>query len=523
MGFEQDSIFPMIRPSPELVRFGGFKYSDSLLDLVSIQPGFQIVTKSPDCKNVYWRDGALWQMDGSERYVVTPLPAAAAGLFVYGQESTATQYVIAMTSTQVFRNVAGVWTDITGAYSVSGAQHFGLTFNSRFIAVTSDRSAPYKIEGTGNIAALGGTPPSGKVIGRIGEFILIANTALNPNLAYYCDPGNAESGWNKFFDIASVKNDVSGITAIGELDSRSGYIFKERSADRIEHTGGVQFIHDRGYLSIGVVAQATLQKASIFIEGRAVDVLIGLSNDGVYAFDTSKNPYNISKDIAFKFDRNKPNRWNRSHWHKSVGMYDETRHWYWLWVPSASSAGQLDELWICDLETFDWWPANPQNSSAMCMINDTLGNPQVHAAGYDGHTRRFAQTIKNYDGVAIDGYYLSGVIDFKRDIRLRQFIPYAKQVGNYNLDFKLFWGLSAAPTAVASFLLSRGGGAYGSGTYGSATYGDGRPVYKNMAGLNYTGRYLQIFLGNNRLNQGFTLFKIEMPARVFGGRTGATR
>lgn len=522
MGFEQDNIYPMIEPSPEIIRFGGFKYSESLLDLVTYgEDG--VTVKSPDCLNVYARDGALWQLDGTEKYedvVISGAPTVG-GLFVYGQETSSTNYVIATTGTKVWRYSGTDWVDITDVYVVTGEQHFGLTFNNIFIGVTSDRSAPYKINGTANIAALGGSPPSGKVIGRIGEFIVIANTAASKSLAYYCDPGNPESGWDKFWDTKS--DDTQGITAVGELDQRTGYLFKEKTADRIEHLGGLSFQHDRGYLPVGCVAQATLKKCTAFLDGKAVSVLIGLADDGVYAFDSSKNPYKISSDIEFKFDRNNTAKWNRNYWSKSHALYDATRHWYWLFVPSSSSAGEMDELWICDLTTFEWWPCAPGAAASICMIDDTHGNPQPHVGGYDGYVRKFSQQLKNYDDAAINAYYGTGIIDFKKTVRIRQFIPYAKQKGDYNLDFNLRWGLSGSTTASDALLLTQGSGVYGSGTYGTATYGSGRPVFQNLAALTFTGRYLQIYLGNNRVDETFNLFKIEAPARIIGGRVGEYR
>lgn len=523
MGFEQDNVYPII--NPEIVRFGGFKYSESLLDLVSFDPKSGVIeTKSPDCLNVIWRYGALWQIDGTEKYedtVITGAPTVG-GLFVYGQESSATNYVIATTGASVWRYSGSAWVDITGGYAFGGSgQHFGLTFNDDFIGVTSNRDAPYKIEGTGNVAALGGSPPSGKVLGRIGEFIVIGNTSTNPSYAYYCDPGNHESGWDKFWDVKS--DDTQGLTAVGELDQRTGYLFKEFTADRIEHLGGISFQHDRGYLPVGCVAQGTLKKCTILKDDVSVKVLIGLSDDGVYAFDSSQNPYKISGDIEFKFDRNNTMKWNRSHWSKAHAVYDQTRHWYWLFVPSASSNGQMDELWICDLKTFDWWPCEPGAAASICMINDSNGNPQPHVGGYDGYVRKFSQSLKNFDSSAIDAYYGTGVIDFKKTVRLRQFIPVAAQKGNYDLDFNLRWNLSAATTASDALRLTAGGGLYGTGTYGTATYGSGRPIFKNLPALNYTGRYFQIYFGNDTVDQNFNLFKIELPSRVIGGRVGEYR
>ncbi len=524
MGFEQDNVYPMLDPAPEIISFGGFKYSESLLDLVAYdQKSGGIKTYSPDCLNVYSRNGALWQLDGSEKFedtVITGAPTVG-GLFSYDQESSGTKYTIATTGSKVWRYSGSAWTDITGAYTLSSGQHFGLTFNDDFLAVTAARNAPYKIEGTANIAALGGSPPSGKVIGRIGEFIVIGNTSANPSYAYYCDPGNPESGWDKFWDVKS--DDTQGLTAVGELDQRTGYLFKERTADRIEHIGGLSFSHERGYLPKGVVAQGTLKKCTISMEGRQVDVLIGLGHDGIYAFDTSKNPIHLSKDLNFKFDRNNTAKWNRNYWHLSHALYDSTRHWYWLWVPSSSSTGQMDELWILDLETFEWWPAAPNSSASIALIEDSNKDLQVMCGGYDGYVRKFSMSLKNFDDAAIDAYYWTGVIDFKRQVRLRQMIPVAAQKGTWNLNFWTRWDLARANTASDALSLTRGSSAYGSSSYGIATYGSGRPVFQNLGALTKTGRYLQMGFGNSTVNQNFNLFKFELPCRVLGRLAGAYR
>lgn len=518
MGFEQDNIYPMLEPSPELVDFsGGFKFTESLFDIA--------LNQSPDCLNVYWREGALWQMDGSEKLTETQIASAPTirGLFQYGQESSGTKFIIAATGDKVWDYAADVYTDKTGAVVLGDptAQHFGLTFNDVFIGVTSNRDTPYKKDGAADIVALGGSPPQGKVLGKIGEFIVIGNTAASPSLAYYSDPGNAEGDWTKFWDVGS--NDTQGLTAVGSLDQRSGFLFKEKSADRIEMIGGLSFQHDKQYLSVGVVAQGTLQKCSILKDQQAIDVLIGLGENGIHAFDGSKNPFRISDSIAYKFDRNKTDSWNREHLSKAVAKYEPARNWYWLWVPSKASAGVLDELWVCDLNTFAWWPCDPNNSASIELIDDDNGYQQIHVGGTDGYIRKFSNDVRNYDGVAINAYFCTKAIDFKKFVRLRQFIPYAKNSGDWNLDFELRWDLEIAATATDDLLLSDGGSVYGSGTYGSATYGSSRPVFKNLDALNFTGRYLQIKFGNSRIDENFNLYKIEMPARVIGGMVGAYR
>lgn len=462
-------------------------------------------------------------MDGTER-VGSQISRAPdiTGLFVYGQESSGTTFNLVAANDRVYRLSGTTFTDVTGAVIISG-RHTGLVMNNLFIGVTSNRSAPYKKDGNSNLERLGGNPPSGRVLGKIGEFPIIANTVAFPSRAFYpTSPLNIEGEWVRFFTVGS--DDTQGITAVGALDQRSGYIFKERTADRIIHRGGLSFQHDRNYLPVGIMAQNTLKKCTLFLEGRVVDVLIGLSDSGVYAFDSSKNPFKLSKNIEFKFDRNNNHAWSRTYLSSAHASYDPTRNWYWLWVPSLSSNGEMDELWILDLDSLAWWPMEPDNAASIGIINDSNNRPQIHVGGYDGRVRRFSRTLMNYDNAAIDARWVSKAIDFKRTVRVRQFVPYARERGNWNLDFRFRWGLQRTTTASSSMSLIALGGVYGTGVYGTAIYGGEETIFRNLSALVRTGRYLQVEVRNNRANENFNLYKMEFPnIRAIGGRVGEYR
>jgi len=517
MGLEQDNVYPVLDPPFEIADFkGGFKYSESLFDIE--------INQSPECRNVYYRDGSLWQMDGTDRINSTPITNSpdVTGIFSYGQESTGTVFNLVVGGNLMFRLVGSTLTDVTGNVSISG-RVYGLTFNDIFLGITSTRDSPFKKNGANNLQALGGSPPNGRVLGRIGEFVVIGNTAANPSRAYYPTvPGNPESEWVRFWDVRS--NDIQGLTAVGSLDQRSGYLFKQKTADRIVHIGGLSFQHDRDYLPVGIVAQGTLKKCTLFIGGRATDVLIGLSESGVYAFDSSKNPFKLSKNIEFKFDRNNNSSWNRTYLDRAHAVYDSTRNWYWLWVPSSASSGEMDELWICDLDNLVWWPCDPDNAASIAVINDSNDRPQIYVGGYDGFVRRFSRSNLNYDSTAIDAYWVSKAIDFKKTVRVRQFIPYARERGSWNLDIRFRWGLARTTTASDAMSLIGSGGVYGTGVYGTAVYGGEQTIYKNMAALVRTGRYLQVEIRNNGVNENFNLYKMEFPnIRLIGGRVGEYR
>lgn len=512
MSYEQDPKYPWMEPPFEMADFsGGYVYSDSGMNLEPNQ--------SPSCLDVFCKgpDQPLQKMFGNTAINSVAIGASSIfrGLFDYQVEGTDHDYLLGAVDDKIYSESAGTWNDVTGTASItSGAQVYSWTHNLLQIFVTDQRDAPFKKDDASNCAALGGSPPSGKCGCKYGNFSVIANTAAYPNRAYYCDPGNPESGWTNYWTVLNGKSD--GISAGGAIGGVL-YLFWKNGADRITFRGGTSFAHDQDFLSVGCVAQATLQICDVKIEGKLVKALIGMGEGGVYGFDGSQNPYLLSEKIKELWNPAQAGSINRAHQHRACAAYDPINRWYLLAIPTGSSTTN-NQLWILDLDTGAWWPAQPQASGSV-LVRRESSVPTILTGGYVGKAYRWSRTALNYDGVAINAYWNSKIVDFQKTIRCKPPIPYAKSVGNYNLDFYLKWNFATSGGSFDTLNLNAAASLYGTDVYGTATYGSARNVvYAALDKLNYTGQHLQIQLGNNRLNETFALNKIVIPARVLGTR-----
>lgn len=509
MGYENDNAYPLVDPPFELKDFsGGYVDTDSGMNLAD--------NETPLCCDVFCKgaDQPLQKMFGNSAINATiGASTVFRGLFDYQVEATGNQYLMAAAGTKIYDNSGAAWNDVTGTASItSDAQVFGWTFNGRFIGITDQRDAPFKRDDAANCAALGGSPPAGKCGCKWNNYNVIANTAAQPNFAYHSDPGYSDAGWTNYWSVRSDRS--AGLTACGAID-KILYLWHAEGGDRIQERGGTSFSHDQNYLNVGVVAQATVQSCNVKIGGRLVKMLIGMGQSGVYGFDGSQNPYLLSEKIKNKWDPYRPNSINRAYQHRSVAAYDPINRWYILSIPTGSSTSN-NETWILDLDTMAWWPAVPQAIGAI-LVRTENSTPTILTGGYEGIAYRWSRVATSYAGAAINAYWNSKVFDFKKTVRCKAPIPYAKASGAYNLDFLLKWEFGSG---IADSLLMDGGGSlYGTGTYGTSTYGSSTPiVYAALDALNYTGQHLQVQLGNNRVGETFQLNKIVIPARVIGRR-----
>lgn len=159
--------------------------------------------------------------------------------------------------------------DITGSVTFTDDTMFDFaTVAGTLVMTTSDRDSPMKWTGTGNCAALGGSPPAGKFCEEFFNYLFIANTSSNPERIY----------WSGLFDPEShtatdFKRLEDSVTGIAKRDSVL-FAFTNNSIWVVQYTGDSvnPFTFDRLDTSVGCIAQRTIQN----IEG----VLYWLGGDG---------------------------------------------------------------------------------------------------------------------------------------------------------------------------------------------------------------------------------------------------
>lgn len=123
--------------------------------------------------------------------------------------------------------------DITGAVTFTDDTKFDFCqVADILIMTTEDRDTPVKWTGSGNCAALGGTPPSGKYCEEFFNYCFIANTSSNPERVYWSglfDPNT----WTTGSDFKRLSDACTGLIRRGnEL-----FAFTKNSITVIQYTG----------------------------------------------------------------------------------------------------------------------------------------------------------------------------------------------------------------------------------------------------------------------------------------------
>lgn len=115
-------------------------------------------------ENMYWKGRTLASRPGTERHNITHANngSACTGLFDFTRSAGSASDFVGIFGDKIYKDVASVWTDITGSVTITAGQNnvfTGAVFKNVLI-VTNGVDAPIKWTGTGNAAALGGSPPT---------------------------------------------------------------------------------------------------------------------------------------------------------------------------------------------------------------------------------------------------------------------------------------------------------------------------------------------------------------------------
>ena len=116
---------------------------------------------------------------------------------------------------RVYSFTAGAATDRTTVAGL-GLQKQNPVFHANLVIFPSDdgTTLPAKWSGSGNIAALGGTPPAGQYATVFKDYTLLAGTAANPRRIIFSEPGNPDTTWDQTNAIWDVGTDIKGIAAL---------------------------------------------------------------------------------------------------------------------------------------------------------------------------------------------------------------------------------------------------------------------------------------------------------------------
>lgn len=211
-------------------------FNDFTGGLVTKYPASSLdYNQSPDLDNIVLLEKGFKKRLGDSAFCAAMNSGANVQGIGYYKPVSATEYLVSICGNKIYKSDAldGAMDDITGAVTIGAGQNNIWTHNilkDLSIWVGGAPNAPIKWSGSGNAAALGGSPPSGNFAFSMRDRLFIGNTAANPNRVQWCILANPEdwsgtgSGNN---DV--VTNDGDVLTGGIPLNNNVAILFKNYS------------------------------------------------------------------------------------------------------------------------------------------------------------------------------------------------------------------------------------------------------------------------------------------------------
>ncbi|MET3691665.1 hypothetical protein [Methylobacterium goesingense] len=228
-----------------------------------------------------------WGPFASPVAISAALPAGCRGAIEVKSPAFGFSSYFAGTATQLFRYNAGtgVWDDVSregGTYSVPPGDYWSFAiYGNRLLACSLGTPVQViNIDNGRRFAALDGNPPRARHMGVVGEFVVLAGLASDPNAVQWSDLGDIEfwqpgvgNGHTSDLQIFPDGGAVTGFAG-GEF----GIVFQERAIRRMVFSPGSAEVFGFEVFeeNRGAVAPWSLTKvgARVFF----------LDRDGFYAF-----------------------------------------------------------------------------------------------------------------------------------------------------------------------------------------------------------------------------------------------
>ena len=435
-------------------------------------------------------------------------PGVTCGL-KYIKFSGGTQYLVGVFSNdKIYKMDYGVsgpdgtWDDITGSLSFNVGQDnlssFIIGQDTLIIEDGLNSTPPYKWTGSGNAAALGGSPPNATVVAFHNNIAFAAGNSAAPSTLYFTDVGNIENWTTGLSGNVDVEtNDGSIIRAlIPGFDAL--YIFKDYSIFRLTGSDKDSFQLQRMVLGTGVTspqAISVIGNQMFFITGQGA----------VYLYDGAIGLKKISSKIAgtLKTDLS----FSRYAYSSSL-TYDDD---YYL---SVSTSGNPTNDLVLMFDTFplSWTKFKGMNINAMTSADDGTGRNKIFFGDYSGSTLKYPQG-DNDNTAAIDAYYTTKQFSYpelgpSKDWKLLR-VYTAEEATSYNLVATIFKDFDTAGTAYNIDLVTASGSVYGTAVYGTDVYGGDTIVTKRIE-TNLSGDFFQIKFSNSNADEPFEVFGFQL-------------
>lgn len=153
-----------------------------------------------------------------------------------------TQHLVSICGNKIFESTAldGTMNDITGAVSITGGANniwSFLTFNNVLIGfggISTAPDTPIKYTGSGNAAALSGTPPSAYGCVQGNNRVFAFRTAASPSIVQWSILGNPQDWTGTGSGSQTIStSDNDSVTAMAILNNSVALVFKQNSIHKM--------------------------------------------------------------------------------------------------------------------------------------------------------------------------------------------------------------------------------------------------------------------------------------------------
>jgi len=196
------------------------------------------LNQSPDLDNIILLDKGFKKRNGDSAWNSSAMVSSSTAIQGVGyiQFNSGTPYLNAIAGTKFFTdaNLAGTMADATGAVTITAGQNniwTPINFNNLQIWFGGAPDAPFKYSGTGNAAALGGSPPSAANAFAANNRVFAMNTTANPSRIFWpvlSDPEDWTGTGSGNADVA--KSDGEGLQCGIVVGPDTAILFKNSSS-----------------------------------------------------------------------------------------------------------------------------------------------------------------------------------------------------------------------------------------------------------------------------------------------------
>lgn len=271
-------------------------------------------------------------------------------------DNTGNSHVFIGTTTKLYKlNTSNGFDDITrisgGNYNTSSKDKWYFEkFDNDIIATNyADNPQVYNLNTSTNFADLGGTPPKGRVIGEINNFLILGDTDDTEGQIYnrirWCGIGDITewSDIDQQADSQLIRGDggnIKGIVGFGNY----GYIFQEKAISRVVYNGSPIIF---GFTTIEKTKGVKIA-SSIVTHGKSV---FYIGDDGFYELREGQIiPIGLNKVDKYFWDNV-----NKEYLHKvsaSTTINSDNIRWSFPTINSAN--GVPDKILVYNLQNGRW-------------------------------------------------------------------------------------------------------------------------------------------------------------------------